>query len=292
MGIRRTIHRGFRKTKRSYYRFLDRLYIPADRKEILRTKNIRLIPYEKARRGGKYSYAEWAHVIGIFQTLIHRFLETEQNNEILDVGCGTGLLAIASEPFLYPKGHYTGIDVMKEDIEFCRVHYPRPTFEFIHFDVGNPAYTSGQVKTQTPWPLDDNRFDMVTALSVWTHLNETDATFYFEETARVLKPGGKAIITFFLLDDSYQKSLGMRSEKQGRFHTRSQMKWIFEKSCYGSDAWLHPKCVEVPESAIGVTEEGLKRLLSKSGLKLIETFEGNWKEKPGVYFQDVLVFQK
>jgi hypothetical protein len=67
---------------------------------------------------------------------------------------------------------------MAADIEFCRAHYPSPPFEFIHFDIHNPAYAPAQEKRNRPWPLDDARFDVVTALSVWTHLNESDATFY------------------------------------------------------------------------------------------------------------------
>lgn len=192
---------------RALYKLLDRLYIILDKQHVLRTKNIRLIPTENNRRGGKYSYAEWAHVIGIFQTLMYVHLEKKENNVILDVGCGTGLLAIASEPFLGRNGKYVGIDVMKKDIDFCRRHYPSSGFDFIHFDINNPAYAPYQKNKGVQWPLESNSFDLVTALSVWTHLNEDDASLYFKEINRVLKPGGKTIITLFLLDEVYKKSL-------------------------------------------------------------------------------------
>jgi hypothetical protein len=52
------------------YRLLDRLYLPLDRALIRRTRNLRLLPEAAERTGGKFSYAEWAHVIGIFQTLL------------------------------------------------------------------------------------------------------------------------------------------------------------------------------------------------------------------------------
>ena len=45
------------------YRVLDRMYVPMDRARVLRTRNLGLIPTEADRRGGKHSYAEWAHVI-------------------------------------------------------------------------------------------------------------------------------------------------------------------------------------------------------------------------------------
>jgi SAM-dependent methyltransferase len=165
-------------------------------------------------------------------------------------------------------------------------------YEFIHFDVNNPAYAPAQRNHRIPWPLEANRFDLVTALSVWTHLNETDALFYFAEVGRVLKPGGKAIITFFLLDEAYQASLAMRSKTKSRYHSTMQSFWVFDRPAYGSTAWAYPSRAKVPEQAMGVTREGLERLLSVAPIKLRKHYQGNWKEIPGVYFQDVLLFEK
>ncbi|MEM7333622.1 MAG: class I SAM-dependent methyltransferase [Chloroflexota bacterium] len=274
------------------YALFDYLFVFADQKLIQRTRNIRLIPNERHRRGGKYAFSEWAHVIGIFQTLIYQQLESKQGNTILDIGCGTGLLGIASEPFVGQGGKYIGLDVRGKDIDFCRQHYPSENFEFVHFEVNNPAYTSGQQSTHLKWPVESGTIDIATALSVWTHLKEEDAIFYFREIGRVLKPGGKAIVTFFLLDETYEKSLPLRSNAKGRFHLTAQDKWVFDQSSYGSDAWRHPKWAEVPESAIGVTNAGFERIVEDSGLKLIEQHHGNWKEMPGVFFQDVCIFQK
>ena len=68
---------------------------------------------------------------------------------------------------------------------------------------------------------------------------------------------GKAIVTYFLLDETYRKSLGTRSKKEGRFHRTLQNKWIFDQPAYGSSMWYCPKWARVPEAAIGVTETGL-----------------------------------
>lgn len=274
------------------YQLLDSLFVPLDRKYIRRTRNIRLIPKEGNRKGGKYSYAEWAHVIGIFQTLILFNLRKKENNVIFDVGCGTGLMGIASEPFLGDTGKYVGIDVSKDDIEFCQRHYPINKFNFIHFNVSNATFAPTQESKYSPWPVENESMDLVTAVSVWTHLNEEDSLFYFKEIYRILKPGSKAIVTFFLLDQHYKKGLGNRTHKRGTFHMTFQDRWIFDQPAYGSKNWLHPKWVKNPENAIGVTEEGLLRLISTSGLKLVDHHQGNWKEEPGVFFQDILVFEK
>ena len=148
------------------YASLDAQFTALDRQLIRRTGNLGLIPDAPDRRGGKRSYAEWAHVIGIFQTLMYLHLDSHDDNEILDVGCGTGLLGIASEPFLGRISRYVGLDVMREDIEFCQRHYALPRFEFIHFDVANPEYTPDQRADQLEWPFENERFDLVTALSV------------------------------------------------------------------------------------------------------------------------------
>jgi hypothetical protein len=107
-----------------------------------------------------------------------------------------------------------------------------------------------------------------------------------------LKDGGKAIITFFLLDDLYESSLSKRSKEKGKYHFTSKDRWIFDKSAYDSEAWFCPKWAKVPESAIGVSNDGFDRLIAETELELIKHYPGNWKEIPGVYFQDVLIFQK
>lgn len=292
MSLRTQICQRLNRLGISPYHLLDWAYLPIDRTHIRRTKNIRLIPDESNRRGGKYSYAEWAHVIGIFQTLMYLQLHHKTDNVILDVGCGTGLLAIASEPFLGRHGKYVGIDVMERDIAFCRSHYPSPKFAFTHLDVANAAYAPSQRNAKTRWPIEDESTDLTTALSVWTHLNEEDALFYFTEIRRVLKPGGKAIVTLFLLDDLYQKGVSTRSHQEGEYHATFQDEWIFDQPSYGSDAWFHPKWVQTPENAIGVTSVGLDRLTAHAAFRLTELFPGNWKEVPGMFFQDILVFEK
>lgn len=281
-----------RRAGREAYPLLDSLYLPLDQDALRRTRNLRLIPTESDRRGGKYAYAEWAHVVGIFQTLIGLELHGSRNNRILDVGCGTGLLGIASEPWVGEDGAYVGLDVSRRDIEFCRRHYPTDGFRFIHLDTPNPAYAPGQGRPQMPWPVEDHSFDMVTALSLWTHLDEPDARFYIREAARALRPGGKAIVTFFFLDRAYTDSLALRTRKPGRFHATPQDHWVFDQPVRGSDAWFHPRWTEVPEQAVGITPDGLDRLLEDSGLELRCAHAGNWKERPGLFFQDVLIFHK
>ena len=180
-------------------------------------------------------------------------LEKKKGN----VGCGTGLLGILSESFIGHGGKYIGIDVAKQDAEFCRAHYPAEHYEFVHFDMKNSANAPGQKIDRSNWPVELRGVDLVTALSVWTHLAAEDSLFFPTEMSRVPKSGGKAIIAFLLLDEAYQESLAKRSEKEGSFHATSQNRWIFDQPSCGSTAWLHPIWAEVPEVANGVTEAAI-----------------------------------
>ncbi len=271
---------------------LDKLFRKVDRQQIRRTKNIQFIPDSKRRRGGKISYAEWAHVIGIFQTIFFQTVEKKNDNHVLDIGCGTGMLGIAAKAITQENGSYIGLDVIKKDIQYCKSQYPFKNYNFMHFDVANPMYAAKQNQTLTPWPIESDSKDLVTALSVWTHLCEEDAIFYLSEVARVLKKKGKAVITFFYLDENYKSSMSKRENKPGRFHSTNQMKWIFDQPAYQSKEWFCPKWTNNPEEAIAISETALKTLLEQSGLKLKNYYSGNWKEKAGAYFQDILVFEK
>jgi 2-polyprenyl-3-methyl-5-hydroxy-6-metoxy-1,4-benzoquinol methylase len=278
--------------KKKFYQLSDWVFTRIDKKYIFRTKNIKMIPAFPNRKGGKVSYAEWAHVTGIFQTIIYQTLHERSGNRILDIGCGTGLLGISSEPFVSGGGMYTGIDVSESDINYCKSHYKKDNYNFLHFDYGNPVYAKSQSGEKKPWPLNDESYNLVTALSVWTHLNEEDSIFFFKEISRVLVKGGKAIITFFLLDGTSQYPDSMRSDSTGRFHGTNQLLWVFDQSAYSSLNWLSPKWASIPENAIGITKEGLNILTENSKLKLLNYYPGNWKEKPGIFFQDVLIFEK
>ncbi len=272
----------------------DAIYIRLDKKSVLRNSNLQLVPGLLGRKGvGKDSYGEWCHIIGIFQTLLCIHLTKKKGNRILDIGCGQGLLAIASQSFIQDGGKYLGVDVVKKTINFCKKHYPEEIYLFMHLDIQNKRYAPSQQKDEKKkWEVESGSIDAVTALSVWTHLNEGDAIFYFEEIDRVLKPGGIAMITFFTLDQSYHEGLSLRSSKIGKYHQTAQNLWIFDQRCEGSTNWFYPCWVRNEEDAIGISVNGIETMIAKTNLQIERTYPGNWKENPGVFFQDVIIFKK
>ncbi len=267
---------------------LDAYYLKKDKKHLKRSKNLLMVPTSGKRVGGKYSYGEWCHVIGLFQGLMYHHLNPEIENKILDIGCGSGLLGISAQPFLGDKGNYTGIEIQKHLVDFCNDHYP-DNYKFLLQKTKNEIY--GAKDDYEPWSVEDASKDAVTALSVWTHLNEEAGKFYLKEVARVLKKDGIAIITCFSLDKNYDSFLHESTDK-GAYHMTEKSRWNFSESAYGSKNWFYPKWAEIPEAAIGVKEAGIDEMITESGLKLVKKYNGYWKEKPGFYFQDVLILKK
>ena len=272
------------------YKILDPLYIFLDKKHVRRSQNIEFIPSAINRRGGTYSYGEWAYIIGVFQTVIGDNIIKKTDNKILDVGCGVGLMLNSIKPYLGLKGSYVGIDVMNSEIIFSKKHYPK-NFHFKHIDSKNPFYSVDQ-KNKGTWEFQNSSFDIITALSVWTHLNEEDAFFYMSEVSRVLKENGKAFITFFSLDNEYKSFQNENLDEKSKFHLQTKKQYIYDKKAYGSNDWFHPSWAKIPERAMGVTDFGLNRLFKDNNLTITKHYNGTWKETPGIFFQDIYILEK
>jgi len=266
-----------------------------DKRDILRTRNLLAIPPRGRRSGGKRAYAEWAHVIGLFQALMAAHLPARgpggEGRQILDVGCGSGLLALAAQPLLADGDGYLGLDAQESEIAFCKRWYAGLAgLSFRHHDQANAHY-SPEGRPRGQWAVADGSVDLVAALSVWTHLDEADARFLIGEVGRVLKPGGRAVVTAFLLDGDYDPG-HIAEGANPPTHTTARASWIFDTPARGSGHWFQPGWAAVPERAAAFDETGLARLCEDGGLSLLERFRGNWKQKPGLYFQDILVFEK
>jgi len=106
---------------------------------------------------------------------------------------------------------------MKVAIDWCQknISARNPRFSFKLADVYNGYYQPGRaVRTGgISVPLRRQQFDFAVFTSVFTHLQPKACAHYMAEAARVLKPGGKCFMTFFVLNadsQSLMKSSGAR----------------------------------------------------------------------------------
>jgi ubiquinone/menaquinone biosynthesis C-methylase UbiE len=103
---------------------------------------------------------------------------------ILDFGCGSGRVASALSRKV-KIGRYVGTDVVQVLLDYAKSKTP-DHFEF-------------KCHRQLNFPVRDDAFDMVYAFSVFTHLLQGECYMYLLDMHRILKSGGRAVISFLEL---------------------------------------------------------------------------------------------
>jgi SAM-dependent methyltransferase len=103
----------------------------------------------------------------------------EELDAILDFGCGCG--RVTRNWLALHDTEVFGSDTNEQAVEWCRRNLPFATFE-----------PNGLAP---PLVFDTGRFDLVYALSVFTHLPEELQLLWMRELERVLRPGGYILFT-------------------------------------------------------------------------------------------------
>jgi SAM-dependent methyltransferase len=101
-----------------------------------------------------------------------------QIHDVLDFGCGCGRVTRYFHDF---DGEVAGSDVSTDAIAWCRANLGFARFE-----------TNGLAP---PLAFDGDSFDLAYALSVFTHLTSDLQLAWRDELRRVLRPGGRLLIT-------------------------------------------------------------------------------------------------
>ena len=127
------------------------------------------------------------------------------DERVLDIGSGGGRVAVPLSAYL-TRGTYEGFDTSAADVEWCRENItPRaPNFSFRHVDIHNLTYNPGGTidPTEFRFPYGDSEFDFAFLTSIFTHMLPEHVEHYFGEIARVLRPDGRWLATWFILDDA------------------------------------------------------------------------------------------
>jgi SAM-dependent methyltransferase len=182
--------------------------------------------------------------------------------DVLEVGCGLGRLAYELASYLDDTATYAGFDIAPAAIAWLEAEYaPRlPGFRFDLLDVQNTRYrpNGAAAPEAVRFPYDDDTFDVACAFEVFMHLPLDGVTNYLDEIARVLRPGGLAVVTFMAIypDETEPRHAGRPFVSVGdgvhtRFPERSGMSM-------GYDVGL------------------VRRLLAGAGLDEVGAVKGRW----------------
>ncbi len=202
---------------------------------------------------------------------------------VLDAGCGIGRMAAPLTRFLRPEGRYEGFDIVPDGIDWCAAHItPRfPNFRFTHVPVYNKHYNpAGTVRAASfVFPYADKSFDFAFLTSVFTHMLPGDLENYVQQLSRVLRPGGRCLATFFLINEEARRGI---AEERASFH--------FVRQADGHSI-ADPAD---PEAAVAYDEAAVRSLLQRHELWVQDPVHfGSWSGRiPHVSFQDILVAVK
>jgi SAM-dependent methyltransferase len=244
-----------------------------------------LIPPVEMMFDGATSVEEFINVgKGFCERYVIGHAKLAPYDRVLDVGSGIGQKARFLTTYLDHNGSYEGFDIVPKGVEWCNEKYKR--FDNFHFQLAdiysahyNPTATTKA--SEYRFPFEDSDFDIVFLASVFTHMVPQDMRHYLTEIARVLKPGGRCVISYFLLNPESRKrvALGLDSIKIPYTYT--------SETCRVAD-------LKSPETIVAHDERTVRDLYEENGLSITALTYGYWcgrKEFIGA-LQDVIVAVK
>ncbi len=141
------------------------------------------------RSAARYDLLVWLVTLGrerVFREKVVRLARLQPGESVLDVGCGTGSLAIAAKRCVGPTGTVDGIDASPEMIARARRKAGKAGVEVV---------LKHAVGEALPFPA--AHFDAVLTTVMLHHLPRKARQQCACEIRRVLKPGGRVLAVDF-----------------------------------------------------------------------------------------------
>ena len=262
--------------RRVRYRWADL----ADRRSPTVVSGVPIPPTSLQRLNGPQEFVKVGATIA--ESLV-RNAGLTAGEDVLDVGCGSGRVALPLISILGPDGSYEGFDVVPEAVAWCqrRITAAHPNFRFQLADVHSDHYHRAGTQTAETYvfPFADATFDLVFLTSIFTHLGADATENYLRQCARVLRPDGRLFATFFLMDEFAAAAVAAGSADRA-FHPAADGAFT-----------TNPRD---PDAAVAHDESTIRAILERSGMELRRPpLRGTWCGRPdGAGLQDVIVAHK
>jgi ubiquinone/menaquinone biosynthesis C-methylase UbiE len=156
---------------------------------------------------GNYDLTVWFFTFGRERALREKLLRLARirlGETVLDVGCGTGTLAIAAARQVGSAGRVFGIDASRKMLERAR-RKAKKARQQVDFREAPAQHL----------PFEDGCFDLVTSTVMLHHLPAKARAEAISEIARVLKPGGRVFVADFATPSSRQHGFLARLHRHG-----------------------------------------------------------------------------
>ena len=241
-----------------------------------------LVPPQELLFDGTTSQAEFISAgEGFTRYFLIQHGHLQPGDRVLDLGCGNGQKARALARYLNAAGSYEGLDIVRAGIEWCQQAYRGfPRFHFQLADVYNRHYhPAGTYQAKDyRFPYRDSEFDVVFLCSVFTHMLPTDVEHYLSEISRVLKPGGRCVISYFLINPESLRGMG-----SGRN--------VIKPAHPFREGVCRVASLESPETTVAYEELYIRSLYLQNGLNVCEISYGFWSGRKDLVqsLQDVVI---